>query len=89
MKIQIAKKTGGGGVLRCTREDGSVTWQKQPERHAAHFALHDLTHYAVETALGYRNGFYGLIASGWEIEDTAGKGPRGKLPRALELHFPD
>ncbi len=81
LKVQITKKADGGGVLRCTRADGSVTWQKQPEHHAAHFALHDLTHYAVETTLGYRNGFYGLIAAGWDIEDTTGKGARGKLPR--------
>ena len=66
-------------MLRCTRHDGSITWQKQ-ERHAAHFALHDLTHYAVETALGYRRGFFGLIAEGWDVEDTSGKGARGALP---------
>lgn len=66
-------------MLRCTRADGSVTWQKQ-SRHGLHFALHDLTHYAVETVLGYRHGFFGLIAEGWEIEDTTGKGTRGALP---------
>ena len=66
-------------MLRCTRQDGSVTWQKQT-RHAAYFALHDLTHYAVETALGYREGFFGLIAGGWDVDDTTGKGMRGALP---------
>ncbi len=80
LKIQITKRTDGGGVLRCTRADGSVTWQKQTARQAAHFALHDLTHFAVESTLGLSGGFYGLIASGWEIEDTTGKGSRGKLP---------
>ena len=85
LQIEIAKRSDGVGVLRCTREDGSVTWQKQA-RHAAHFAPHDLTHYAVETALGYRRGFFGLIAEGWEIEDTTGKGDRGHLPpEALEV----
>jgi hypothetical protein len=77
--IEIAKRANGAGVLRCTRQDGSVTWQKQT-KHAAHFALHDLTHYAVETALGYRRGFFGLIAEGWDVEDTTGKGARGALP---------
>lgn len=79
LEIAITKRADGAGVLRCTRADGSVTWQKQ-EKHAAHFALHDLTHYAVETALGYRRGFFALIAEGWEIEDTTGKGARGTLP---------
>lgn len=80
LRVQITKKTDGGGLLRCTRADGSATWQKQAARHAAHFALHDLTHYAVESALGFHSGFYGLIAMGWEIEDTTGKGARGRLP---------
>jgi hypothetical protein len=79
MKVEIAKRADGAGVLRCTRADGSVTWQKQ-EKHGAHFAVHDLTHFAVETTLGYRRGFFGLIAEGWDIEDTAGKGKRGALP---------
>ena len=85
MLIQITKRPDGAGVLRCTRADGSVTWQKQ-ERHAAHFALHDLTHYAVETVLYAKRGFFGLVAEGWAIEDTTGKGTRGPLPpEALEI----
>jgi hypothetical protein len=85
LRIEIAKQPDGAGVLRCTRDDGSVTWQKQT-KHAAHFALHDLTHYAVETALGYRGGFFGLIAEGWNIDETTGKGTRGPLPvEAVEV----
>ncbi len=68
-------------MLRCERADGTVTWQRQERRHAAFFPLHDLTHYAVETELGFRRGFYGLIAEGWDITDTTGKGARGPLPR--------
>ena len=84
LHIEIAKQPDGSGVLRCTRKDGSVTWQKT--RQGAHFALHDLTHYTVETALGYRQGFFGLIAAGWEVDDTTGKGNRGRLPdEALEV----
>ena len=71
-------------MLRCTRADGSVVWQKQ-SRHAAHFALHDITHFSVETALGFRRGFFGLIAEGWNVDDVTGKGSRGELPEeALE-----
>jgi hypothetical protein len=80
VRVQITKRSDGSGVLRCVRTDGSVTWQKQTDRHAAYFALHDLSHFAVETALGYRRGFFGLIAEGWDIEDTTGKGARGPLP---------
>ena len=86
LNVQIVKRADGGGVLRCMRADGSVTWQKQKTQHAAHFALHDLTHFAVESTLGYRRGFFGLIAEGWEIDDTTGKGARGRLPeQAIEV----
>ncbi len=85
LRIQITKRPDGAGVLRCTRADGSVTWQKE-ERHAAFFALHDLTHFAVETTLGFRQGFFGLVAAGWDIEETSGKGKRGRLPdEAIEV----
>jgi len=79
LKIEIAKRADGAGALHCRRADGTETWQKQL-KHASHFALHDLTHYAVETSLGYCHGFFGLIAEGWDVEDTTGKGARGPLP---------
>lgn len=85
LRIDIAKHPDGSIALRCTRADGTVTWQKQT-RHAAHFVLHDLTHYAVETTLGCRRGFFGLISEGWDAEDTTGKGARGRLPmEAVEV----
>ena len=85
LQIEIVKRSDGSGVLRCTRQDGSVTWQKLT-KHAAHFALHDLAHYAVETVLGYRRGFFGLITEGWDVDDTTGKGARGALPaEAVEV----
>src|SRR6202040_1783149 len=87
MRIQITKRRDGNGVLRCVRSDGSSTWQKQ-ERQGAFFARHDLTHFAVEWTLGFRQGFYGLIEGGWDVEDTTGQGPRGPLPdEALEVEY--
>ena len=80
MLIQLSKRADGEVVLRCQRPDGSATWQKQAAAHARFFALHDLTHLAVETLLGFRRGFFGLIAEGWDIADTTGKGSRGPLP---------
>ena len=79
LRIQIVKRADGGGVLRCIRAGGTETWQKQT-RHAAFFALHDLTHFAVESSLGFRRGFFGLISEGWDVDDTTGKGARGPLP---------
>lgn len=85
MRVEIVKKADGSGVLRCTRDSGSATWQTQTIRHAGFFALHDLTHFAVESALGLRSGFFGLIAQGWEIDDTTGKGSRGPLPEEARI----
>jgi hypothetical protein len=88
MTIQFMKRADGGVVLKCIRADGSTTWQRVDDKHAAFFPLHDLTHYAVETELGFRRGFYGLIAEGWEIAETTGKTARGALPgETLEVEY--
>ena len=89
LTIQFTKRTDGAAVLKCIRDDGSVTWQRVDDKQAAFFPLHDLTHYAVEMELGYRQGFFGLIAEGWDIDETTGKSARGRLPdEALEVeHF--
>jgi hypothetical protein len=79
LRIEISKRADGASSMRCTRPDGSFIWQKQV-KHAAHFVPHDLTHYAVETRLGYSRGFFGLIAEGWDFDDVTGKGARGPLP---------
>jgi hypothetical protein len=88
LTLQFTKRKDGGALLRCIRADGSVTWQRQDDHRAAFFPLHDLTHYTVETELGFVRGFYGLIAEGWEIEETTGKGARGPLPdEAIEVEY--
>jgi hypothetical protein len=86
--LQFTKRKDGGALLRCVRADGSATWQRQDDNRAAFFPLHDLIHYAVETELGFGRGFYGLIAGGWDIADTTGKGARGRLPdEAIEVEY--
>jgi hypothetical protein len=88
MVIEFTKHADGRTVLRCVRADGSVTWQRNDNRNALFFPLHDLTHYAVETELGYAQGFFGLVADGWEIDETTGKTARGALPNeALEVEY--
>jgi hypothetical protein len=78
--IEFTKRADGRTVLRCVRADGSVTWQRNDDQNARFFPLHDLTHYAVEAELGFAQGFFGLIAAGWNIDETTGKTPRGRLP---------
>jgi hypothetical protein len=87
MVIRLTKRRDGNTVLRCDRADGTSTWQRQDGKLASVFPFHDMTHYAVETEMGFRSGFFGLIADGWEIGETTGKTPRGSIPdeaRAVE-----
>lgn len=79
MRILLTKKTDGTTVLKCVRPNGTETWQKN-DKHAAFFALHDLTHYAVETELGIPEGFFGVVASGWAIDETGQRGVATRLP---------
>ena len=83
MKIRIKKGKNRykhkPDTLTCIRDDGSVTWS-----HIHHgFALHDLTHYVVETSLGFNDAFFGLIAKGYNIPDF--NLPKSKRP----FHIPE
>lgn len=60
------KKVRDGVVLTCVREGGSIAVQRSG--HGGFFALHDLMHYAVETTLGFKEAFLGLMAAGWSFE---------------------
>lgn len=50
--------------LRCVRRDGSATGCAMPRQG---ILPHDLVHYVVESTLGWRNAFYGMIAGGTDI----------------------
>jgi len=80
LRVQFVKEKDGSVLLRCLRADGTTTWQRQEGAQAAFFPRHDLTHYAVETVLGHRQGFYGLVATGWDLSDFGNPWPRGRLP---------
>lgn len=85
MVIRIKKGADGRTTLSCARADGTTTWQRQEGAQASFFPRHDLTHYAVETVLGQRQGFYGLVAAGWDLSDFGTPWPRGKLPKEANL----
>lgn len=78
--IRLKRNWDGSASLTCTRPDGSITWQRQRGTRGLVFPTHDLTHYAVETVMGFANAFYGLIASGWEFGDFSTPWPRGPIP---------
>jgi hypothetical protein len=80
LTIRFAVKRDGTPVLSLTRRDGTVAWQRQ----SRFFPLHDLTHYAVETTLGLREAFYGMMADGWDFADFGTPWPRGPMPNLAE-----
>lgn len=85
LTIRLKKKTDGSAALTCVRADGTTTWQRQDGRLGAFFPLHDLTHYAVETVLGFRRAFYGLLAEGWDIATFNEPGIARRLPEDAAL----
>jgi hypothetical protein len=80
MIIRIKKNPDGRTSLSCTRPDGTTTWQSLNPTQAKFFPRHDLTHYAVETVLSEQQGFYSLVAAGWDLTDFGAPWPRGKIP---------
>lgn len=62
--------------MTCIRQDGTSTWR----RLHPFFAEHDITHLAVEQVLGLRNAFFGLVASGWDLDRFEQRGASKALP---------
>lgn len=80
MNIQLKKGKDGRSTLTCVRPDGSRTWAKLHP----FFPVHDLTHCSVETVFGFRSAFFGLVASGWELDSfDSPEGRRGMSAEAL------
>ncbi len=71
-----AKKDGSQDILTCIRPDGSRTWAKLN----AVFPIHDMTHYSVEMEMRSKNGFFGLLAQGWNLTDFDSPENRARMP---------
>jgi len=76
MTIELKKGAGGPPTLTCIRADGTRTWGKLHP----FLPVHDLTHIAVESVLGFKEAFFGLVASGWAIDDFAAPGASKRFP---------
>ena len=81
MTIQLKKGKDGPSTLACVRDDGSRTWNTLHP----FFPEHDLTHCAAESILGFSEAFFGLVASGWNIDDFAKPGAAKSLPAEAVL----
>ena len=76
LKVRFTRGKDKKDVLSVVREDGSQSWQHQQRGIPAH----DLTHFAVESTLGLRDAFYGLLAQGWDITRLTDRDVRNYLP---------
>ncbi|PYQ77314.1 MAG: hypothetical protein DMG04_00780 [Acidobacteria bacterium] len=76
MVIQWKKGRDGPPNLTCVRADGTRTWR----RVHPFFPTHDLVHCAVESVFGLTQAFFGLVASGWSLDDFDQRGPPARLP---------
>ena len=76
LRIHIKKGRDSRPTLTCVRPDGSRTWSQVH----AFFPIHDLTHFAVESVFGFTEAFYGLVRSGWTLEEFSMPGAAARLP---------
>jgi hypothetical protein len=73
------KQGGDRHTTRIERDDGTSTWSYT----TPFFVEHDLLHFAVETTLGLRAAFWGLMNQGWEISSFEERQPGS--PKAVQL----
>ena len=81
MKIVFTKDRQGGEAhsLRVAREDGTSDWMPT----TPFFVEHDITHFAVETTMGFREAFWGLIGNGWSFSNFEDRQPGSR--KAVQL----
>lgn len=80
MRVEFWKPSVGDEPKMVLRRDGM---EPKVQATTPFFVRHDLTHYAVETVLGFRRAFWGLIADGWEVESFEARRPGSR--KAVEL----
>lgn len=87
MRIRFTRLTNERHALEIVRKDGS---SERVELETKSLWLHDLTHFAVESEAGIRDGFWGLLASGKtlsEMNDRTGKGIEGYAGRMATVEM--
>lgn len=79
LAFRIRKRPDAAAQLVLLRDDGSTTVGAVGPADG-YGPVHDLAHYVAERALGLSDGFLGLVASGWTIDDFEVKGAARTLP---------
>ncbi|HXB44680.1 MAG TPA: hypothetical protein VNV85_11505 [Puia sp.] len=83
MKLQITKNKGKPHIILYHRDNGTQTWM-----HAdAFFVLHDLSHFALEKTLGYKNAFLGTVNKGVDVKDFENPEKRKQMGLGKEAAY--
>lgn len=80
--MELSRRRDGAEALTIVRADGSSTGKRYAAAQARFFAAHDLTHWVVERTLRLRQGFFGLVLGGMDL-DTFG------APETKGVRLPD
>ena len=81
LQVRLKRLTDGSAALSCARADGSLIWQRQSGSRGVVFPAHDLTHFAVESTLGYAQGFFGLLLRAGSLATSRRRGRVARSPR--------
>lgn len=80
MLIRLTKQSDRRHTLAVTRADGS---SERVELESRSLLRHDLAHFAVETALSLRGGFWGSVARGAPLTGEGIEGREAALAETL------
>ncbi|MCW3087850.1 MAG: hypothetical protein JWQ78_1236 [Sediminibacterium sp.] len=83
MLVQLTKNTGKPHIIKYTRDNGTATWMQADD----FFVMHDLSHYAIETVLGYKTAFNGMLNNGMGIRDFEDREKRKAMEVTAEAMY--
>ena len=72
MVIQLTKNKAKPNIIKYIRDNGTETWMYSDD----FFVRHDLSHFILESVLGYHTAFNGMINQGMDIRDFENKEKR-------------
>lgn len=75
MELLITKNSGKPHIIKYRRYNHSETWMPADD----YFVRHDLSHFAIETMLGYKDAFMGMLNNGMDIKDFEDREKRKKI----------
>jgi hypothetical protein len=83
VKIQIKKRGNSKHIISYVRDGLEAYWIEADN----FLVLHDLCHFAIETTLGYKTAFWGLVNSGINPSDFEDKKKRDRLNLSNEAWY--